>query len=102
MRSHTRLDLWTLLPLLVSLIGVAPALAAAPDLGACAEPDPERAIAACTALLQQPTPVPPRLTVAILQHRAIAYVKMHDADRALADSEAALQLAPTNPFVHNV
>jgi tetratricopeptide (TPR) repeat protein len=102
MRSHTRLDLWMLLPLLVFFIRVAPALAAAPDLGACAEPDPEHAIAACTALLQQPGPVPPRVTVAILQHRAGAYVKMRDADRALADCEAALHLAPKNPFVHNV
>jgi len=37
-----------------------------------------------------------------LQHRAIAYVKMRDSDRALADGEAAIQIAPNNPFVHNV
>src|SRR5262249_46006918 len=52
MRSHPRPGLWTLLPLLVIFIRVAPVLAAAPALGACAGPAPGRAIPACTALLQ--------------------------------------------------
>src|SRR5262245_36751509 len=86
---------------LVLMVGLVQALAAAPDQDDCAGPDPDRAIAACTSLLQQNGQVPPRVTVAILQHRGEAYVKNRDYDRAIADYAAALQIAPHNPFTHH-
>src|SRR5262249_37488645 len=101
MRSTPCRCCWMVVLLLVLMIQVAPALAAAPDLGECAGPDPVRTIAACTALLQQPGLVPPRVKVAIFNHRGEAYVKQHDYDRAIADYDAALQIAPNNPFTHN-
>src|SRR5215470_18681243 len=102
MHSNYRPCLCTVLPLLVLMLGVAPVLATAPDQDECAGPDPDRAIAACTSMLQQNRPMPPRVKVAILNHRGMAYVKNHDYDRAMADYDAALHLAPHNPFIHNL
>lgn len=59
MRSNHRPCLCTVISLLVLMVGVAQALAAAPDRDACAGPDPDRAIAACTSILQQNGQVPP-------------------------------------------
>ena len=98
MRSNHRPCLWTVLPLLVLIVGVTHALVATTDQDECAGPDLDRAIAACTSLLQNGQ-VPPRVQVATLHHRGVAYVRNRDYDRALADYDTALQIAPHNPFV---
>ncbi len=100
MRSNHRPCLCPVIQLLVLMVGVAHALAAAPGQGECARPDPDRAIAACTSLLQNGK-LPPRVKVEILHHRGVAYVRNRDYDRAIADYDAALQIAPNNPFTHN-
>src|SRR6267143_893964 len=101
MRSNDRLCLCTIMSLLVLMVGAVQALAAAPGQGDCPGPDPDRTIAACTSMLQQSGQLSPRVKVAALNHRGVAYVRNRDYDRAIADYDAALQIAPNHASTYN-
>jgi tetratricopeptide (TPR) repeat protein len=101
MRSNDRLCLCTIMPLLVLMVGAVQALAAAPGQGDCTGPDADRTIASCTSLLQQSGQLSPRVKVAALNHRGVAYVRNRDYDRAIADYDAALQIAPNHASTYN-
>ncbi len=101
MRSNDRPCLCTVIPLLVLMVGAMQALAAVPGQGDCTGPDPDRTIAACTAMLQQSGQLSPRVKVAALHHRGVAYVRNRDYDRAIADYDAALQIAPNYAPTYN-
>ncbi len=94
MRSNDRLCLCTIMPLLVLMVGAVQALAAAPGQGDCTGPDADRTIASCTSLLQQSGQLSPRVKVAALNHRGVAYVRNRDYDRAIADYSQAIRLNP--------
>jgi len=89
------------MPLLVLMVGAVQALAAAPGQGDCTGPDADRTIASCTSLLQQSGQLSPRVKVAALNHRGVAYVRNRDYDRAIADYDAALQIAPNHASTYN-
>src|SRR5262245_53561745 len=91
----------TFLAVVMSCAMCSVAAAQAPAGNDCAGPDPDRAIAACTLLLQQGGGLPLRVHAATLRHRGDAYVKQHDYDQAIADYDAALQLEQNNPHIYN-
>src|SRR5262244_928116 len=91
----------TFLVAVMSFAACSVAAAQAPAGNDCAGPDPDRAIAACTLILQQSGRLPRRVHVATLHHRGDAYVTKHDYDGAVADYDAALQIEPNNPHIYN-
>jgi tetratricopeptide (TPR) repeat protein len=78
------------------------ALAQSPTTRDCAGPDANVAITACTSILSGGKRVPPPVAVPALNYRGIAYVKLKDYDRAIADYTAALRLEPNNPRPMNL
>ena len=96
-----RSRLITLLTAMMFFAACGMAAAQAPAGNDCAGPDPDRAIAACTLILQQGRRLPPRVQVKTLHHRGAAYVEKRDFDRAIADYDAALRLEPNNPHIYN-
>ncbi len=91
----------TFLVVVMSFAACSVAAAQTPAGNDCTGSDPDRAIAACTLILQQGGRLPPQVQVETLQHRGAAYVKTRDYDRAIADYDAALRLDPNNPHTYN-
>ena len=89
------------------LIGIALLLLAGPtwaqtrdeNLAACAGPDPDARIAACTALLQSGQES--ALLSSIYTDRGIAYAMKGSYSQAIADLSQAIALVPTNAYAYN-
>ena len=73
------------------------AFAQSPAQRDCEGPDPNAAIAACTAIVSAGKRVPPPAMIRALNLRGIAYVKLKDYDHAIADHTTAIGLDPSNP-----
>jgi tetratricopeptide (TPR) repeat protein len=77
------------------------ALAQSPAQRECEGPDSNAAVAACTSIIAAGTRAPPPAVMRALNFRGMAYVKLKDYDRAIADHTAALRLQPNNPRSFN-
>src|SRR5262245_20576614 len=66
------------------------AFAQSPAQRDCEGPDPNAAIAACTAIVSAGKRVPPPAMIRALNQRGIAYVKLKDYDHAIADHTTAI------------
>jgi tetratricopeptide (TPR) repeat protein len=77
----------------VAVMTATAAGAAAQELQGCASPDPERRVAACTALIDAPDTVPALRSEAFFR-RGLSYSQFNQYERAIRDYDAAIAITP--------
>jgi tetratricopeptide (TPR) repeat protein len=90
-----RRDMRRLSPVIALIsVMIATAGAMAEELNGCEDRDPERRIAACTALIDAPDTTPDRRALAFFR-RALSWSQLGQYQRSIPDYDAAIRIAPS-------
>ncbi len=87
-----RLSIHAVVSVTMSIMATA-AAATADELNGCNDPDPERRVAPCTALIDAPD-TDPDLRAQAFFLRGVSYARRGEFQRAISDYDAAIRIAP--------